>query len=77
MIIKQCLKFLDASSFCLEDKIMFCARQCHKIAGSVIIFNAIKMMNMPTLWHWFIMGLFPYYNMFLNITIFIGTGMLG
>ena len=77
LMVKQCLKFLDALGFGLKHKIMFPIGECYQILWSVVILNAIKMMHDPAIRQGFIMSLFPYKYMFKHIIGFSSSGMVG
>ena len=76
MTIKQGLKFLDAFSFSLKDKVVFLIRQTEQVLGAVIILDAIKMVDNPSFRQWFPVSFFPNKNMLTNIAIPIGSWML-
>lgn len=64
MTIKQCFKFSDTLSFSNEYSIVSQCRQSHQIAGSIVIFNSVQMMNNPTIRQWFAISLLPNKDMF-------------
>ena len=68
LIIKKCLKFLDAFGFSLKNKIMFLVRQSYQITRAIIASNPIKMMNYPTIRKSFVVCFFPNQDMFKDIT---------
>ncbi len=75
MIIKQGFQFLNTFSLSLKDKIMLPVRQSHKISRSVIMLDAIKVMDNPTIRKRLAISLFPYKDMLHHITSFVGMRM--
>ena len=71
LIIEKCLQLLNALCFGSKNATMFSIRHGKQILDSVIIPNAIKVMNCPSLWQKFTIGLLPYKSMFMHISTFI------
>ena len=69
LTFKQSLKFLDAFSLRLKDKVVFLAWQAHQISRSIIIPDSVQMMNMPSLWQKLIVYLFPNEQMFCYVSL--------
>jgi len=67
--VDQCFKFLDTFSFGSQYEKMFSTWHTCQIRGSVIIFDSVKMMDVPTFRQWLTVNRFPYKNMFFNVRI--------
>ena len=76
LIIEKCLQFLNALSFGSKNAAMSSIRQSKQILNSVIITNAIKVMNRPSFWQKLIIGLLPYKSMLLHISTSISPGII-
>lgn len=75
LIIKQRLKFLNSLGFGFKDKPMLHCGEGNKIAGSIVIFNSIKMMYNPILGQRLFVRFLPYYYVFQHITSCSSTGV--
>ena len=77
MIIKQSLKFLDTFCFGREKQEVAFTRQANKIYGSVIIRDAIEVVDMPVLGERFPIYSLPSQDMLTDIVSFISSGVVG
>ena len=77
LIIEKCLQFLDTLCFGIKNAVMFPIRHSKQILNSVIIPNTIKVMNCPSLWQKFTIGLLPDKSMLLHISASISSGIIG
>lgn len=50
-------------------------RHSQEVFNSIIRLNPIDVVNNPTIWHWFTIEIFPYFNMFHNIAAFVSPRM--
>ena len=76
LILKQGFKLLNSPRFSLKDMIMLPTRQPHEISETIVVFDAIEMMNNPAFRKWFTMRNLPNQPMFHNITSLIGSGVI-
>ena len=78
LIFKKRLQFLNTLSFSLKKQVMFLVRHGLKINRTIIITNAIEVMNNPTFRTWLAMRLLPYKYVFKDIAICaMSTWMVG
>ena len=75
MTIKQRFQLLNTLRFSLQNKGVLLAWQSHKINWSIIILDAVKVMNVPTIGKRFSMYSFPYIKMLRNIPIAVSFRM--
>lgn len=75
LMIKKSFQFLNAFSLGLQNKKVFAGRQSSKVTRSIISFDAVKMMNYPTIRQRFSIDLFPNSDMFKDITRFVRFSM--
>lgn len=75
LAIKQSLKFLNTFCLRLKHKVVLLTRQALQVLRAVIVFNAVKVMNVPAFRQRLTVSFFPHHNMLKNITIG-GAGML-
>ena len=77
LVIEKCLQFLNALSFDSENKVMFLTRHSSEINNPVIVSNSVEVVNVPSLWKWFIISLLPYKYVFRNISRLACSRMVG
>ncbi len=75
-MIKLGFKFLYSFCLRLKEKIMLFARQSYKVTRSIIICNAIKMMDYPIQRQWFSVRFFPNKKMLTNSSISVSSRMI-
>ena len=56
---------------------MLPTRQGNKVDRTVIVFNAVQVVDYPTRWKRLTASILPYYNVLKHITIFTSSGMTG
>jgi len=77
LAIEESFQFLNTLLQSFKKKVMFSFGQGYQVARAVVIFNAIKVMDCPTFRNWFAVSFFPDQDMLSNITITIGSRMVG
>ena len=67
MTIEQGFKLLDTLGFCRKDIFMFLIRESSQVGGSVVLSDAVEVMNYPSFREWFAISLLPNKDVFKDI----------
>ncbi len=76
LTIKQCFEFLYSLCLRLEDEIMFLARKCLQISDTVIVLDAVQVMNHPAIRQGLAIRFFPYDDVLKDVAV-TGTQVIG
>ncbi len=74
-MIKQGFQFLNTLSSCLRQKVMRFLGHAYEVFRAVIASNTIKVVNYPAIGKQFAINLFPYKDVFSNISFLTSTRM--